>query len=66
MPEGRLLVVDYGYPFILIVLVVVHIWSKVLVEVLVDYLSLVISLQVVSCRELQLCAYMATELILEV
>ena len=66
MPEGRLLVVNYGYLFIPIILIVVHIWPKALVEVLVDYLSLAISLWVVHHRKLKLHTYVATELISEV
>ena len=44
----------------------VYIWPKALVEVLINYLSLAISLWVVHCRELQLHTYAAAELVPEV
>ena len=52
MPEGRLLIVYYKDPFVLVVLIVVGIQAYPLVEILVDDLSLPVGLRVISSRKL--------------
>jgi hypothetical protein len=64
--ECRLLIVNYKYLFVLVILVVVYIRPQVLVEVLVDNFYLAVSLQMVCCQQLEFSIYASAKLILEV